>query len=216
MLLLEIHYLCHNHSLAVFMRNRVQGAESNCCTGTVWPESFYHYCGQCAPSPTNPPVLWSPHPNWGLDATCSTGPFSPVSVVHSLGADMWAAVLSVHYENSWGFVCGEEKSYLSKLWRKKNPYSLTVSGEISGQVTLCVNDITYGTANDLWYHFVKQIHNQICFILLPLILVHWLLLAWRSTLINNLQDHNMLSRQLYSGKLFNYVLTLPAILDQKN
>lgn len=144
--------ICHNHLPAVFVRHRVLGAESTCCTGTTWPESFWQYWGQCAPAPGSPPVLWSLHPHWGLTATCSKGPFSLLSMVHSLGADMWAAVLSVHYEHRQGFVCGEEKGYLSKLWRKSPLLSVTVSGESLGQiiVTVRVSIVTYGTVNNSW------------------------------------------------------------------
>lgn len=70
-------------------------------------DSFWHCRGWCAPSPQG-----------GLTTTCTTGSFSPGSMVPSLRADMWAAVLSLHYEYNWGFVCVEEKNYLSKLWQK--------------------------------------------------------------------------------------------------
>lgn len=130
--------LCHNHLLAVFLKHRVQSVESTCCTGTTWSEFSWHHWGQCAPARGSQPTLWIAHPHWRLTATCGTGPFSLLSMVHSLGADMWAAVLSVHYEHSQGFVCGEEKGYLSKLWRKSPLLHVTVSGEILGRIGYCM------------------------------------------------------------------------------
>lgn len=154
----------------------------------------------CATDPTSTPG----------PATCSMGPFSEGSVLHSLGADMWAAVLSVHYEHSWGFVCGEEKSYLSKPWRKKSPTLCRSVRRDLGQVIVVCECCHVLHCKWLLVAFccVKQVHNQMCFILLPCILVHWLLLACRSwsTLMNNLQDCNTLSKQLNSGTLFNYFL----------
>lgn len=75
-------------------------------------------------------MQWASHPH---AATCSMGLFHQ-SVWFTVSKLTWAAVLPVHYEHSWSFVCGEEKSYLSKLWRKSPLPCVTVSREILGQV----------------------------------------------------------------------------------
>lgn len=77
------HGLCRNRSLAGFVRHRVQGAESTCCTGTTWPESSWQSRGRRTPAPPSPPVRsWSLDSRRGLAATCSTGAFSLLSVAH--------------------------------------------------------------------------------------------------------------------------------------
>lgn len=96
------------------VRNRVQGAESTCCTDAARPESSWHHRGRCALAAGSPPVLR------GLTSTCC-------HLRHHQSARLtvslltWAAVLPVHYEHSRGFVCGEEKSYLSKTDVKSPP-----------------------------------------------------------------------------------------------
>lgn len=122
MLLPEIHNLCDNHWLAVLVRNRVQGAEKHLLywrsptrvlLALLGADMHLHH--------GSPPVPPGSHPHTAPPAARGAM-FTSVSVVHSLGAQLTrAAVLPVHYEHSWGFVCGEEKSYLSKPWRKSPP-----------------------------------------------------------------------------------------------
>lgn len=127
----QICNLWHNHTLAVLVRNKSSGCRKHLLYWHSPARVLLAALGPIirAPAPGSPPVLWSTHPHLELAATCIRGAFSPDSVVHSLGADMWAAVLSVHYEHSWGFVRREEKIYLSKLWRKSPQKCATVSRE---------------------------------------------------------------------------------------
>ena len=102
-----------------------------------------------------PPALWGSHPH---AATCSKGFFYHRSAWFTILELTPAAVLPVHYEHSWGFVCGKEKSYLSKLWRKSPLPCVTVSGEILGQVlAMCEH---CHVRHYKWLRVACQTHSQ--------------------------------------------------------
>lgn len=200
MLLPEVHDLWHNHSLAVLMRNKVQGAEGTCFTGAARPESFWHCWGQCAPAPGSPPV-----PAHGIFHQTVCFPVVQLTCEQLFFQSIMSTVEAL---------CMAKKRSACQNCGAKVPCSVSVSFFwVNSQ--LCVNVVTYSIVNESWLCTGTQ--SDLLY-LLPPILVHWLLLARRngSTLMNYLQDCNLSSRQLHFCKLCSYILNFPAASAQIN
>lgn len=121
-------------------------------------------------------------------------------MLRGLGADMWAAALSVHFQHSRGFVRGEEKIYLSKPWRR-SPLPCATMEFLARPAAMC----EHCHVRRKWLMVAlpdRYITGLDC---LALCHSH----SHLEARMNNLQDRNTLSRQLHSGTVFIYCLLDP-------